>query len=51
MIYDKEIIKICNQPGSDQMDYEKDEPSTERREKNGTLTTRLKRQNGIWKLN
>ena len=44
IIYDQEIIKICSQLGSDQMDCEKDEPSTEQRKKNGTVTAKLKRQ-------
>jgi len=45
IIYDQEIIKICSQLGSNQMDCEKDEPSTKQEGKtNGTSTTKLKRQ-------
>jgi hypothetical protein len=42
IIYDKEIVKICSQLGSDQMDREKDEPSTCRERKTSeTSTTKL----------
>ena len=42
IIYDQEIIKICSQLGSNQMDYEKDEPSTKQEGKtNGTCKTKL----------
>jgi len=42
IIYDQEIIKICSQPGSNQMDREKSEPSTKQEGKtNGTCTTKL----------
>jgi hypothetical protein len=44
IIYDQAIIKICSQPGSNQMDCEKSEPSTKQEEKTNGTCNEIERQ-------
>ncbi len=44
IIYDQEIIKICSQHGSNQLDCEKDEPSTRQEEKTNGTCDEIERQ-------
>jgi predicted fused transcriptional regulator/phosphomethylpyrimidine kinase len=46
-IYDKETIKICNQLGSHQMAFEKDESSSQQQRKTSWTSSEIETLNGI----
>jgi hypothetical protein len=51
IIYDKELIKNCNQLGSDLMGCEKDVLSSlQQRKTNGTTNVEIKTPNGMQKM-
>jgi hypothetical protein len=46
-LYDKETIKICNQLGSHQMVFEKDEPPSRQQRKTRGTSSEIETLNGM----